>query len=271
MTFRPALPLTGYAGWAFLKRTMPVQTQSLQSSTEIKRDEDYFRAKIGSIKTAEELVGDRRLLKVALGAFGLDKDLNNRFFIRKVLESSSFDDKSLANKLADKQYSKLAAAFGFGDFATPRSKLSDFADTTLALYRTRVFETAVGDQNNDFRLGLNAEREISALAVKASSNDTKWYTVLGSPPLRKVFEAVLRLPASVGSIDIDRQLTIFKDRAERQFGSSDLSQFSDGKKVDALIRSFLLASETASANASIKPGAIALQLLQNRSSYFSRV
>lgn len=45
----------------------------------IRNDEAYFRAKIGSVKTAEQLVSDRRLLKVALGAFGLEADINNRF------------------------------------------------------------------------------------------------------------------------------------------------------------------------------------------------
>ncbi len=271
MTFSPALPLPGYAGWTFLKRTMPAQTQALQTSPENKRDEAYFREKIGSINSAEELVSDRRLLKVALGAYGLEGDLNNRFFIRKVLEGGILKPGSLANRLADKQYQKLSDGFGFGDFTTPRTKLSDFADKTLALYRTRQFEAAVGAQNGDYRLALNAEREIKALAAKPGSSDTKWFTILGNPPLRKVFETTLRLPSSIGSIDIDQQLKVFKSRAEAKFGTSDLTQFKDPKKLDGLIRSFLLASEQAGSAQSTLPGSRALQLLQSSSSFFQRL
>ena len=270
MTFTPALPLPGYAGWAFLKRTMAAQTSALQSSPQNQRDEAYFRDKIGKIDTAADLVKDRRLLGVALGAFGLENDLNNRFFVQKVLEGGTLTTGSLASRLADKQYQKLSAAFGFGDFAVPRSKSSGFADKILAQYRTRRFESVVGQQNGDYRLALNAERELATLAARDVSTDTKWFTVLGSAPLRKVFEATLRLPASVGAIDVDKQLQFFKARAEAQFGSSDLAQFKDPGKLDGLIRSFLLASETGEAGQSQTSGSAALQLLQ-ASGLFARV
>jgi hypothetical protein len=271
VSFAPALPLPGYAGWTFLKRTLPAQTAALQASPEMKRDEAYFREKIGGVNSAEDLVKDRRLLKVVLGAYGLEGDINNRFFIRKVLESETLKADSLANRLADKQYVKLADAFGFGDFSTPRNKLSDFADKTLALYRTRQFESAVGQQNGDYRLALNAEREIASLAAKGSSNDTKWFTVLGNAPLRRVFETALRLPSSIGAIDIDRQLSVFKTRADAQFGSSDLAQFKDPAKLETLLRSFLLASEQGGASAVTQPAARALQMLQASTSLFARL
>ena len=89
MSYTPAIPLSGYAGWAFLKRTMPTQQASFNAAPQNKRDEDYFREKIGTINTAEQLVNDRRLLRVALGAFGLDKDINNKFFIQKVLQDGT--------------------------------------------------------------------------------------------------------------------------------------------------------------------------------------
>ena len=81
MSYVPAIPFTGYAGWTFLNRTMASQTATMNATSQNKRDEDYFRANIGKIDTAEQLVNDRRLLKVALGAFGLDNDINNKFFV----------------------------------------------------------------------------------------------------------------------------------------------------------------------------------------------
>jgi hypothetical protein len=263
MSFTPIVPFSGYSGWAFLKRTMPAQQEAFQKSAELVRDEDYFRANIGSINSAEELVSDRRLLSVALGAYGLDDDIDNRFFIKKVLEEGSIDSTSLANKLSDKQYLAFSKAFGFGDYSVPRNKLSDFADKTLESYRTRQFETAVGDQDENLRLGLNAERELATLSARSISNDAKWYTVMGSEPLRSVFEGALGLPSSFSSLDIDVQLSTFKEKANKVFGSDEVSQFSDPDKIEGLVRKFLLRAEALASFSSTSPASIALSLLQN--------
>lgn len=262
MSFSPILPFSGYSGWTFLKRTMPTQQQAFQSNPSLARDEDYFRAKIGSVKTAEDLVSDRRLLKVALGAYGLDTDIDNRFFIKKVLEDGTLDPGALSNRLADKQYRALSAGFGFGDFSVPRTQLSDFAETTLAAYRTRQFEAAVGAQDDNMRLALNAERELTALAGRTSSDDTKWFTIMGSAPLRQVFEKALGLPRSFASIDLDQQLATLKEKTSKAFGASDVAQFKDPDKTEALIRRFLVRSEALASFSATAPGAVALSLLQ---------
>jgi Protein of unknown function (DUF1217) len=269
MSFTPALPLTGYAGWAFLKRTGAKQAAALGEQAVLKRDEDYFRAKIGQIDTAEQLVKDRRLLNVALGAFGLEGDIINKAFIQKVLEGGTLKEGSLANKLADKQYQKLSAAFGFGDFKTPRNKLSDFPEKIVAAWKTRQFEVAVGTQNADLRLALNTEREVGELAAKTkTSNDARWFAVLGSPPLRKVFEKALGLPAGFGQLDIDKQLAVMKDKAKAQLGTDQIADFDDPAKMDDLLRRFLIKSE-AEAYRSQFGGSAALSLM-SQAVIFSR-
>jgi Protein of unknown function (DUF1217) len=260
--FTPALPQQGYGGWTFLKRTAPTQQAAFNAQPQLKRDEDYFRANIAKINTAEDLVNDRRLLRVALGAFGLDGDINNKAFIRKVLGDGTLKDGALANRLADKQYQKFSSAFGFGDFTVPRSKDSGFADKILGQFRQRGFETAVGEQSTDLRLALNIERELPALARKGGSDDLLWLTVLGNAPLRQVFQRALGLPASFGSGDLDRQVTTLKDRAERAFGSDSIRQFSDPKKVEDLIRQFLVRSDSGNIGTNTR-GASALTLLQS--------
>lgn len=264
MSFTPALPLTGYAGWVLLKRTMTAQQKAFTASPQIARDEEYFKAKIGQIKTAEQLVSDRRLLKVALGAFGLDSDINSKFFIQKILESKTLDPTSLANRLSDKKYLQLASAFGFGDYATPRTQLSTFPDEILSAYKTRSFEAAVGEQNDTLRLALNAERELGKLAAKSSSETTKWFSVLGDTPLRSVFEKALGLPTAFGQLDVDKQVEMIRQKAEAQLGSDTISQFSDATAVTKLIRRFLIRSEVSQYSASSSGAQAALTLLQAR-------
>ena len=66
MSFQPVLPLAGYVGWGFLKRTMARQQVVQQALPATQRDEAYFRDKIGNADTAEKLVSDKRLLRIAL-------------------------------------------------------------------------------------------------------------------------------------------------------------------------------------------------------------
>ncbi|MBI1169868.1 DUF1217 domain-containing protein [bacterium] len=261
MTYTPVLPLSGYAGWTLLNRTMTAQTTAFNNSPEIKRDEDYFLAKIGTVKTADQLVNDRRLLKVALGAFGLDSDIDNKAFIKKVLTDGTVSSSALANRLSDKRYQQLSAAFGF-DLGAPSTQLSDFGPKIVAAYKSREFESAVGDQDQDLRLALDAQREITSLANKSSSDATKWYTILGSTPLTTVFQKALGLPSSVGSLNLDQQLGIYQSKLNSVFGSGGISQFADPAKLDALVKKFLVRSQADQLINQSSGTSIALTLLQ---------
>lgn len=261
MSFQPVIPFTGYTGWTFLKRTMEKQQAALQSTTANQREEAYFRANIGKVTTAQQLVDDRRLLKVALTAFGLEADLNAKAFVRKVLTDGTEAETALANRMADKRYRALAMAFNFTDPANISTQMAGFADKVLATWRTKSFEAAVGDQNNAMRLALNAEREVGALAKATLGEDTKWFTVMGNTPLRKVFETALGLPAAFGQLDIDQQLKVFKTRAQVVFGAQTVSQFTDPDKLTKLVRIYLVRDEVANGTAGASPMQNALTLL----------
>ncbi len=263
MSFQPVIPFGGMAGWMFLERTRDSQQAAFDQAPEIQRDTDYFAENIGSVTTAEELVSDYRLLKVALGAYGLDDDIDNRFFIRKVLEEGTIDPDSLANKMSDKRYLEFSKAFGFGDFPVPNTQLSDFADKVLDSYRNRQFEIAVGEQDNDLRLAMTLERDLGAILEKNTTDDGRWYSVMGNPPLREIFETALGLPASFGTLDLDLQLSGFRERAKAVFGDSEISQFSDPNKMKELNRMFLVRSQIDAGTAALSGSSIALTLLQN--------
>ncbi len=262
MSVAPVLPAGGYLGWRFLGRTLAVQRTAFAAAPGRQRDEAYFRAKIGTIDTAEELVSDRRLLAVALGAFGLDADINARAFLRKVLESRTLDPTSLAGRLADKRYGEMAAAFGFGDYAVPRSKLSDFPDRILGAWRERQFEVAVGEQDRAMRLALGGRRELAALAARDVTDKTKWFTIMGNPPLREVFETAFGLPRGFAALDLDQQLASLRSHARRAFGDDRVAQFADPARMESLMRRFLIRAEIAQSGLSAAPAQAALTLLE---------
>lgn len=258
MSFVPMVPLGGYAGWAFLKRTESVQKTAFDNQISIQRDEAYFRERIGKVTSAEELVADRRLLKVALGAFGLEGDLNNRYFIRKVLEDGTLRTDALAIKLTDKRYREFSAAFGFDDPLSPRTKLSDFADKILTRWKDQQFEVAVGQVDESLRLAMNAKREMTRVATSDIGESARWFTLIGQPPLRKVIEGAFGLPTSFGALDIDVQKQMLQDKAKAAFGDSDVAQFADPERLDALIKRYLLRTQV---NAAVERLAIRPLLL----------
>ncbi len=49
MSYTPVIPLSGYAGWKMLGRTMERQQAAFVASASVQRTEEYFREKIGGI------------------------------------------------------------------------------------------------------------------------------------------------------------------------------------------------------------------------------
>lgn len=262
MTFGAIVPFGGLSGWHFLKSTKDAQLNAFSESSQSQRQTQYFKDNIGSAVTAEQLVGDRRLLEVALSAFGLEQDIGNRAFIRQVLESDTLDRRSLASRLSDKRYFELAKTFGFGDFATPNTVLSDFADKVTNRYFNQKFEEAIGSQDPDLRLAHGLERNLRETIEDSASENTNWFSILGTPPLRVVFARSLGLPDSISALDIDRQVGIFKKRTAQIFGVEDLMSFHEKANQEKLLARFFVNSESSRPSVLGSKGT-ALALLQS--------
>ena len=263
MTPLVALPFGGVSGWSFMERTRETQQATFNQNSIIQRDTDYFRENIANAKTAEDLVNDRRLLSVALGAFGLDDDIGNKFFIQKILQDGTLEEDALANRLADKRYFELSKAFGFGNFSVANTQLSDFADKIIEGFENRQFEISVGEQNSDMRLALGVDRDLDAILAKDTTEDGLWFSIMGTPTLRKVFETAFGLSPTLGTTNLDRQLDVFRDRAEQIFGGGEVTQFTDPDKREKLVRLFLARSDANVGISAITPGSAALTLLQS--------
>ena len=261
MSYQPVIPLGGLAGWRFLQRTEAKQQASFDKSADVSRDAAWFEEKIGGVASAADLMADRRLLKVALTAFGLDGEIDKKAFIRKVLEEGTTDPAALASRLTDKSFAKLSDAFGFGAADGPYTAGAGFAAKIVAAYKARVFEAAVGDADNDMRLAMNFRREIADLAGQGEEG-ASWYGVLGSKPLRQVFEAAFGLPAAFAQVDIDRQRDVLAERTGRLLGGDTLAVFRDPEAVEKLLTRFLARAQIAAGASTTTPGAAALTLLR---------
>ncbi|MCV3269897.1 DUF1217 domain-containing protein [Roseobacter sinensis] len=247
-------------------------------AAEASEDIEYFERNIGLIATPEDLLNDERLLKVALGAFGLEEDYQaivdfepsgdeavspEWTKIKEVLEEGSISVVARANELDNPAYAELSRAFGFGVAEDFRANNFGFADEITDLYIQRSFEVPEGITLSEPVVVKNGSVELEPFRSDDMSNDAKWFTVMGEPPLRTLFETALNLPTEFGQADINQQLAVFKERARKTFGSDQVNQFSDPEKLDQLITQFVVRSQISSFNSGASSASIALTLLQS--------
>ena len=266
MFFQPAIGTGGYTGWRILESTEARQREVFEKSPVLARDIDYFRENIANATSAEDLVKDRRLLTVALGAFGLGDEINKQAFVQKILEEGTADEDSFANRLNDERFKEMTEAFGYGD-GTGALNVTDplFVEDVVARYKTLEFERAVGETDNDMRLAMNFRREIAKIANEDVTDTTAWFRIMGQQPLREVLATAFNIPDAVSQLDIDRQQEIFADKANQLLGDSSPKVFEDPDVVNDMIRRFFLSRQLENGPSPTTPGFAALTLLQNSS------
>ena len=105
------------------------------------------------------------------------------------------------------------------------------------------------------------EASIVDIASSASSKNAQWFSLLGNAPLREVVQTALGLPGEIASIDIDKQLETFQERAQSVFGTDDISDFVDPELRDTITRLFLVRASISTDNG-FSSGSVALTLLR---------
>ncbi|MFS4437019.1 DUF1217 domain-containing protein [Paracoccaceae bacterium GXU_MW_L88] len=262
MSFVPAIPVSGLAGFKVLERNYDQQYTVFSKDPTLQREIAYFKDNISNVKNAADLVSDYRLMKVTLGAFGLSHDINSKYFIEKVLREGTTDENAFANKLTDRRYRRLAEAFGFDKPNASQPLNNTTINSIVQNYQTRSFEAAVGQTQPAMETALAFKREIGALVDGSTNEAARWFNIMGQTQLRKVIESALGLPSDVGKLDIDQQHGIFADRFERRY-QAKVGDLSDPKLADKVVRDYLLKDQIANGIADYSPASTALTILQN--------
>jgi Protein of unknown function (DUF1217) len=107
---------------------------------------------------------------------------------------------------------------------------------------------------------MHFRREIADLAKGAEGGS--WYSILGSKPMRAVFEKAYGLPTAFGRLDVDQQRDVMRDKTSALFGTDKLTAFQDPANVEKLVNRFLARAQIEAGVTATSPGAAALTLLQ---------
>lgn len=194
--------------------------------------------------SAEDLLANRPLREATFDLLGIPKTTAARNLAQRVFDSDPNDPISFAEVFPDPRYSALSDLFTFEPEETTRTYPEGFVDQVVRNYLDRQFEIRVGDVDPDMRVALSLDRELNQVVRNSPSNDAQWFSIMASPPLRQVFESAFRLPSGFGSIDIDQQLSVLKDRSQQFFGTSEVQDFIVPETMDTLRQNYLVARST---------------------------
>ena len=95
------------------------------------------------------------------------------------------------------------------------------------------------------RVALGFERALDEVVRNGATENSRWYAVMASGPLRQVFETVFGLPDGFGTLDVDQQLSVFKDRAEARFGATDPAALNSPDLREQIRKAYLFGSDLA--------------------------
>ena len=259
--FQPAIPLSGIAGWKFLQSTYTRQLESYSDSPQIRNDRDYMLEKLSKPMSIDDLMADKRLLRVTMTAFGLAGEEWKGGFIRKALEEVADPESTFLARLNNTKYTNFAEALSpvDGKIIMSSSELAKIAVN----FEAESFQTAVGEIDDSMRLALNYQSEISEMVGTDSSDKTILYRILGDVPVRTVMETAFNLPDGLSSLDLDRQAEILEKQITSVLGISDLSDLSKPDVIEKVINRYLAMETIENGSTSYSPASAALTLLSS--------
>lgn len=190
----------------------------------------YYRDKLQTLETVDQLLSDVRLKNVLLVAEGLRPVDVSSETLRAVLISDLDDPLSFANQQTEIGFQKIAGSFNFDADGFIRTNSSQSVQNerglveTQRLYLTQSVEEEAGQESLGARLALYFER----MAPTITSN----FDILADDALAQFVRIAFSISQETASSDIDKQ----KAMLDRYLDVDDLL---DPEKVQTLIQRFL--------------------------------
>ncbi|TCD16727.1 DUF1217 domain-containing protein [Oricola cellulosilytica] len=217
--------------------------QRVSDQPTVAREVAYYEENISKVKTIEEFIDDTRLFNFAMQAHGLGEMSYAKAFMKKVLVEGRDARDSFANSLTDKRYLEFAETFDFYRYGETATTFTKARQGTVEKYLRQTLEEQAGDENEGVRLALYFQRKAPTI--------TSYYGILADPALGQVVRTAIGLPDSVGSIDIDKQVEMMKDRI-------DLEEFSDPAALEKFLERFTTLWEVNNGSATAQSSGIGL-------------
>ena len=198
-------------------QTITAQSQAVTTQT------NYFKANIGSVKSASDFVNNPRLFNYAMTAFGLGDRTYAKGLMTQVLQQGVTSSTALANKLNDPNIIAFARAFDFAGVGSGVTSSSSLVQSVVGQYTENALETSQGQQNQGVQLALYFQRKAPSI--------TDAYGLLADKQLLSVVQTALNISPMTGVEPIDQQATMLASKI-------NFSDFATPTKLQSFIARF---------------------------------
>lgn len=184
---------------------------------------EYNLENISKVTSVDDFLGDTRLFRYAMNAFGLEDMAHAKGYMRKILSESLSDEKSLVNRVNDDRFKSFAKTFNFVDKGAEVTQANEVRQGVADRYVRQTLEVDLGSENEAVRLALYFQRSVDDIKTG--------YSVLADNALMEVVYTALGFPDEMKGADIDKQAATIEKRL-------DLQSLKDPKELDKFLVRF---------------------------------
>lgn len=213
----------------------PEKTEVREAAT---KKAEVYQEKIQSIDSVSELLANREVVDVVIGAFGLDADDVTDDFLKQIFSSDLSDPKSFVNQQTDSRWAELVASFNFdaeGNLTRETiGTIQQRGETmeTVNKYLRQTLEETEGESNEAVRLALYFQRTAPTI--------TDAYGLIADDALMAVFRTTFGFSDEFSNMDVDQQARIIGENLE-------LSDLQDPAKLERLLQRYSAMYDTENA------------------------
>ena len=231
-------------GYKLIASDLTAALKRTASQPNVERESAYYLENISNIKSVDDFIGNDRIFKYAMKAFGLEDMDYAKAIMRKVLAEGIDDDKSFANSLTDTRYREFAETFNFKRYSGGATVFDRAQQGTVDRYVRQTLEVDAGQTNEGVRLALYFQR-------KAEGVETP-FSLMADRALLKVTQVALGIPEATGTMDIDRQAELISSKL-------NIEDLKEPAKLDKFLERFAALWEIE--NPTTSPTAAIVQLI----------
>jgi hypothetical protein len=157
----------------------------------------YYKANIGSVTTAAQLVNNPKLFAYAMTAFGLSDMTYAKSLMQQVLQQGTTSSAALANTLNNPNILAFAKAFDFKSNGAATTRSASATTDVVNSYVMQTLETNEGQKNPGVQLALYFQQNASKIA--------NGYDILADKKLLTVAQTALGISSYTSMENIDAQ------------------------------------------------------------------
>ncbi|PZP47973.1 MAG: hypothetical protein DI601_01780 [Azospirillum brasilense] len=210
------------SAWAVIQKNGDTLRTRFEARKDMTTDADRLRAAAKKFTSVDDLMKDRRSLKMVLEAYQLEDLIDQKAVVKKLLTEDPDSTKSYANRMVDQRLRAINKQFG-GQDGNPLAD-SKLVESIIDKALENRFEKDAGDGNTGLREALYFQRHASSVTSLAG--------LMADTALTAVVKGAYALPAQFALLDYDKQKAILAKRV-------DLDDLQDPKKVAKLIQRYL--------------------------------